>query len=98
MPEPDKYRGRSSQPPIEHCSPVEELEKGLKDLKGFAVPWREQKCQRVRCPGAPGDWTTNQRIHMAEPMAPATYDTEDGLLGYQWDKMPFVLRLFNAPV
>ena len=36
----DKYRRGHSQPAIELSteSPVEELEKGLKELKGFAVP------------------------------------------------------------
>ena len=36
----DKYRGRHSQPAIELStrSTMEELEKGPKELKGFAVP------------------------------------------------------------
>jgi hypothetical protein len=38
LPEPDKYRGEYLQPAIELSmgSPMEELEKGLKELKGFA--------------------------------------------------------------
>jgi hypothetical protein len=43
---------------------MEKLEKGLKALKGFATPWRQQQCQLARTLGAPGDWTTNHRIHM----------------------------------
>jgi hypothetical protein len=43
---------------------MEELEKGLKKLRGFSAPWREQQCREAKTPGAPGDWTTNQRIHM----------------------------------
>jgi hypothetical protein len=36
MPEPYKYRGRCSQPiGLSTGSPVEELEKGLKELKEF---------------------------------------------------------------
>jgi hypothetical protein len=40
LPEPDIYRGRCSQPTIELIMgfPMEELEKGLKELKGFATP------------------------------------------------------------
>jgi hypothetical protein len=40
MPEPDKYSGGCSQPTIgiSTGSPMEELEKGLKELKGFATP------------------------------------------------------------
>jgi hypothetical protein len=42
---------------------MEELEKGLKELRGFAAPWRELQCQQARHPGAPGteppikEWT-----------------------------------------
>jgi hypothetical protein len=43
---------------------MEELEKGLKELRRFAAPWRKQQCQKARPPGAPRDWITNQRIHM----------------------------------
>jgi hypothetical protein len=40
LPEPDKHRGRCSQPTIglSSGSPMEELEKGLKELKEFATP------------------------------------------------------------
>jgi len=40
LPELDKYRGECSQPTIELRigSPVEELEKGLKELRGFTTP------------------------------------------------------------
>jgi hypothetical protein len=40
LPEPYKYRGRCSQPNngLSTGSPIEELEKGLKELKGFATP------------------------------------------------------------
>jgi hypothetical protein len=27
---------------------MEELEKGLKELRGFSAPWREQQCQQAR--------------------------------------------------
>ena len=49
-------------------------------------------------PGAPRDWTTNQRVHMEGPMALATYVAEDGLVGHQWEERPLGLRVFNAPV
>jgi hypothetical protein len=29
------------------------LQKGLKELRGFAAPWNEQQCQLARPPGAP---------------------------------------------
>jgi hypothetical protein len=30
--------------------------------------------------------TTNQRVHMEGPMAPASYVAEDGLVGHRWDQ------------
>jgi hypothetical protein len=51
---------------------MEELEKGLKELRIFAAPWEEQQCQSARRPGAPRVWITN--------MAPITYVAEDALL------------------
>jgi hypothetical protein len=32
---------------------MEELEKGLKELRGFAAQWREQQCQQARRPPHP---------------------------------------------
>jgi hypothetical protein len=37
-------------------------------------------------PGAPGDWTTNQRVHMERPMAPTSYVAEDGLVERHWEE------------
>jgi hypothetical protein len=33
---------------------MEELEKGLKELRGFAAPWRKQQCQKARSQDLPG--------------------------------------------
>ena len=75
---------------------MKELEKGLKELKGFAAPWGKQQCQQARPLGAPGDWTTNQRVHMAGPMALDTYVAEDGLVGHQWEERLLGLMEFDA--
>jgi hypothetical protein len=77
---------------------MEELEKGLKELRGFAALWRGQQCQQARGPRAHRDWTTNQRIHGEGPMAPATYVAQDGLVGHQWEERPLGLRVFDAPL
>jgi hypothetical protein len=73
---------------------MEELEKGLKELRGFAALWGEQQCQLARTPGAPRDWITNQRLYMERPMALAAYvqrmallDISGRLLGLR-DSMP----------
>ena len=76
---------------------MEELEKGLKELRWFAALWKEQvsTSQTLR---ALRDWTTNQRVHMEGPMAPAAYVAEDGLVGHHWEEMALGLRVFNAPM
>jgi hypothetical protein len=77
---------------------MEELEKGLKEVRGFEAPWRERQCQQARPLRAPRNWTTNQRTHMKGPMALAIYVAEDGLVGHQWGERLLVLRVFNVPV
>ena len=96
----DKHKGGCSQSTIglSTGSPMEEWEKGLKELKWFATQQREQQCQWGRLPGTPTDWTTNQRVHMEGPMVLATYVAEDGLVGHHWEKRPLGLRVFNAPM
>ena len=59
---------------------MEELEKGLKEVREFAALCGEQQCQQARPSGPPRDWTTNQRVHMEEHMAPAAYVAEDSLV------------------
>jgi hypothetical protein len=76
---------------------MEELEKGLKELRGFAAPWREQQCQQVRPLSSQG-LDHQPSIHMEPPMALATYVVEDGLVGHQWEVRPLGLRVFDAPV
>jgi hypothetical protein len=73
---------------------MEELENGLKELREFAASWREQQYQQNRCPGAPGDWNTNQKIHTVL----ATYVADDALVEHQWEERPLGLKVFNDPV
>jgi hypothetical protein len=77
---------------------MEELEKGLRELRGFAAPWREQQCQQARPPRDPRDWTTNQRVQMEGPMVLATYVEEDDLVGHQLEERPLGLGVFDAPM
>jgi hypothetical protein len=49
-------------------SQMEELEKGLKE-QGVCSPMKGATVSTGQTPGAPGNWTTNQRIHMEGPMA-----------------------------
>jgi hypothetical protein len=52
-------------------------------------PMWEQQGQPARLPESPGDWTTNQRLHMQGPMALVTYLAEDCLVGHQWEEQPW---------
>jgi hypothetical protein len=87
---PDKCRGGCSQPTIglSTGSPVEELEKGPKELKGFV---EEQQYEPTSTPRAPRDQTTNQRVHMEGPMSPPSYVAKDSLVGHQREERPLVL-------
>ena len=74
-------------------TPMEDIGKGLKELKGFATLQKKKNNinQPTRHPRAPRNLTTNQRIHLEGPMAPAVYLAEDGLVGHQWEERPLVL-------
>ena len=75
------------------------IEKGLKELRGFATPLREQQCQQTRLPLTEcHSWTTNQRIHIEGPMALATYVGKHGPVAHQWEERPLGLRMFDASV
>ena len=52
----DKYRGGYSEPAIElrTVSPVGEIEKGPKELKGFAAPRRNNNMSHQVLPELPG--------------------------------------------
>jgi hypothetical protein len=56
------------------------------------------KVSTGQTPRAPGEWTTNQRVHIKGPMAPATYVAEDGIVGHQWEEWPLGLRGFDVPI
>jgi hypothetical protein len=64
LPKPDKYRGGCVQPTIglRAESLMEELQKRLKELKGFAAPFGEQQCQLARSTKTSRNWITNQRV------------------------------------
>jgi hypothetical protein len=51
----DKYRNGCSQPSIELSTgfPIKELEKGPKELKGFADPYEEQHYELTSIPELP---------------------------------------------
>jgi hypothetical protein len=77
---------------------MEEVEKGLKELWGFAAPWREQQCQQARhLPPELPETGPPTKEHMERPMALATYVAEDDFVGHQWDERPLGLRVLDAP-
>jgi hypothetical protein len=76
----------------------EELEKGLKDLRVFAAPRREQQCQLLGGRGKLDHQPKSTHGGTCGPVAPAANMAEDGLVGHQWEERPSGLRVFNAPV
>jgi hypothetical protein len=52
---------------------MKELEKELKELRGFQPHGWSNSVNRPDLPDLQGDWTTNQSVHMKGPIAPATY-------------------------
>ena len=62
---------------------MEELEKGLKELRVLQLHGKSNIVNSPNPPEFPGDWTTSQRVHMVELMAPAAYVAEDGLVRHQ---------------
>jgi hypothetical protein len=68
------------------------------ETEGVYNPMEGAKVSTGQTPGAPGDWTTNQRIHVERPMVLAAYVAEDGFVGHQWEERSSGLRAFNPPV
>ena len=65
---------------------MEEMEKGLKDLRGFAAPWPDPQSSR-------GQEHQVKNTHGAGHTC-----GEDGFVGHQWEQRPSGLMVFNAPV
>ena len=78
--------------------PDDGVGEGTEGAEGVYSPMGRATVSPARSPGDPRDWTTNQRIHIEGPMAPAAYVAEDGLLRHQWEERALGLRVFNEPV
>jgi hypothetical protein len=67
-------------------TPMEEVEKGLKELKGFATPistkQNPQSCQGL---------SHQTRSTHGGTHDPATYVVEDGLFRHQWEERCLVM-------
>ena len=102
MPEPDRYRGGCSQSAIGLSlgSPDRRVEEVTKVAgRGCCSPIEGVTVSMGQTPpGAPREWTTNQRIHMEEPMVLVTYEVEDGLVGHHWEERSLGLRVFIVPM
>jgi hypothetical protein len=66
---------------------IEELEKGLKELKGFVTHKKNKNINQIDPPELP-ETKPPIRVHMVEPMAPVSYVAEHGLVGHQWKELP----------
>ena len=68
-------------------SPMEELEKGLKELKSLQPHRKNNNINQPDSPELPGTKPSTKE----GPTAPATYVTEDDLVRHQWEERPLVL-------
>jgi hypothetical protein len=86
LPEPEKYRGECLQPIIGLNAGVPDggVGEGIDGADRVYSPKEGATVSIGQNPRAPGDWTTNQKIHMERPMALAAYVAEDVLVGHQW--------------
>ena len=69
---------------IELRVPDGEVGEGTEAAEGHCSPMEGATVSTGQTPRAPGDWTTNQRIHMEQPMVLGTYVAENGLVVHQW--------------
>ena len=76
MPGPSKHRSGCSQSAIGWITgpPVEELERVPKELRGSPTLWVEQQYELTNTP--------------LELVSLAAYESEDGLVGHQWQERP----------
>jgi hypothetical protein len=72
---------------------IEELVKGLKEVKGFCIPIERTRISTNQTPRAPRD-QKNQGVHMEGLMVLA----EDGFVKHPWQKRPFVLWRLDVSV
>jgi hypothetical protein len=70
---------------------MEELEKGLKELRGFAAPWRETHYQQART-----IWSSWGLDHQPKNTHGVIHGA--GHIGHQWKERPLDIRVFNDPV
>jgi hypothetical protein len=68
---------------------------GVCNLMGRTIIWTNH----TPPPEFPGTKpATKVYTNMEGPMAPATYEAEDDLVGHQWEERPLVLWRFDAPM
>jgi hypothetical protein len=79
LPEPGKFIGRCSRPTIglSAGSPMEYLEKGLKELRGFAAPWVANSVNRPNPLELPCTGPTTKEYTWRDPW----------LCLYMWQRM-----------
>ena len=70
---------------------MEELEKGQKELKGFATHRKNNNIDQPETPELPRTKQPNKRVHMERTMAVIEYEAQDGLAGLRWEAMSLVL-------
>jgi hypothetical protein len=79
-------------------SPIEELDKGLKELKGFANPIGKTIMSTKQILQSYLGLNHQRRSTHRGTYAPAAYIGQDGLVGHKWEESPLVLLRLDSPV
>jgi hypothetical protein len=74
------------------------MEKGLKDLRGFAAPWGKQQRQLANPPELLGTGPPSKEYTWRDPWLRPNIWQRMSFVGHKWEERPFGLRGFDAPV
>jgi hypothetical protein len=82
----------------DHGFPVEELDKRMKELKGFATHRKNNNIKQPNTPKLPGTKPPTKEYTWRDLGLQLYYVDEDVLVRHQWEERPLVLRRLDAPV
>jgi hypothetical protein len=81
----------------EHRDPNGGVRGRTEEAEGVCNPIGRTTKSTNQSPRTFRDYTTNQRVHLEEPMASAAYVAEYFLIWHQWEARSLVLRRLDDP-
>jgi hypothetical protein len=77
---------------------LDRVGEGTEGAEGVCSPMLGATVSTDQSSRGPGDWTTDQNVHIEGAMDPVAYVAEDGLVGHQWESMALGPEGVDAPV